>query len=245
MPAKRRPTTGPTNATVGAALPHGKSLDIYAHLQDAILQHRLPPGTKLSEEEVGEVFEAGRTVVRNALQALAYSELVTIERNRGAFVARPSRREANEVFDARGLVEPRIARMAAERTGPKDVKRLGRHIEQEKRALANEDLATALSLSSKFHLAIADIADHQLLGRFVRTLMSRSSLIIALYWRRREMTCESHSHDALLDALSRKDGRAAEEIMRSHLVDLRSGLDLSERAPDEISLAKAMRGGKV
>ncbi|MFY0615162.1 MAG: GntR family transcriptional regulator [Hyphomicrobiaceae bacterium] len=229
------------NENLDVALPPGKSLDIYSELHNAILHHRLAPGTKLSEEEVGEVFEAGRTVVRNALQALAYSELVTIERNKGAFVARPSRAEANEVFEARGLVEPRIARMAAEQAKPKDIKRLRAHIKEEHKALANDDMATALSLSSRFHLEIADMAKHQLLGRFVRTLMSRSSLIIALYWRRREVACERHSHDALLDALSRNDGAAAEEIMKSHLIDLHSGLDLTEQNPNDVSLAAALR----
>lgn len=229
------------NNYTDVALPPGKSLDIYVSLHDAILHHRLPPGTKLSEEEVGEVFEAGRTVVRSALQALAHSELVTIERNRGAFVARPSRAEANEVFEARALVEPRIARLAAERARPKDIRRLRAHLKEEHKALASEDMSAALSLSSRFHLEIADIAQHELLGRFVRTLMSRSSLIIALYWRRREVACEQHSHDALLDALSRNDGKAAEKIMKSHLVDLHSGLDLSEKAPMDVSLAQALR----
>ncbi|MEL6290538.1 MAG: GntR family transcriptional regulator [Pseudomonadota bacterium] len=229
------------SANFDVALPPGRSLDIYVELHNAILDHRLPPGTKLSEEEVGDAFEVGRTVVRNALQALAYAELVTIARNRGAFVARPSREEANEVFEARSLVEPRIARMAAERAKPKDIRRLRAHIKKEHKALANNDLATALSLSARFHLEIADIASHQLLGRFVRTLMSRSSLIIALYWRRPDVACEKHSHDALIEALATHDGAAAEDIMNSHLVDLRSGLDLSERDLKGVSLKQALR----
>ena len=86
------------------ALPPSRALDICNDLQLAILEHRLLPGMKLSEDEVGDLFGASRTVVRAALQALAHSELVTIERNRGAFVAQPSLKEAHEVFDARSLI---------------------------------------------------------------------------------------------------------------------------------------------
>jgi DNA-binding transcriptional regulator YhcF (GntR family) len=97
----------------GFSLPPGRALSICLELQKAILEHRLRPGMKLSEDEVGEIFGASRTVVRAALHALAQSGLVTIERNRGAFVSRPTIREGHEVFEARALIEPRIARLAA------------------------------------------------------------------------------------------------------------------------------------
>ena len=222
-------------------LPPGKARDICVQLQNAILQHRLLPGAKLSEDEVGELFGVGRTVVRTALQALAHSELVAIERNRGAFVAKPTKQEANEVFEARALVEPRVARMAAERCRDADARRLRSHLKAEQKALSDGDLGTALSMSGQFHIAIADIADHQVLGRMIRSLISRSSLIIALYWKRRETTCESHSHTALVNALASNDQEAAEEIMQSHLVDLHSGLDLKKQEPDQVPLAQALQ----
>ncbi|MEM9575313.1 MAG: GntR family transcriptional regulator, partial [Pseudomonadota bacterium] len=80
---------------------------IVTGLQQAILEHRLPPGTKLSEDEIGEVYGVSRTIVRSALQSLAHDQLVTIEKHRGAFVARPTIREAHEVFEGRALIEPR------------------------------------------------------------------------------------------------------------------------------------------
>ena len=59
-------------------------------MRDAIIDRRLAPGTKLSEAEVGTLFEVSRTVVRSALQMLAFEGLVRSERNRGAFVANPT-----------------------------------------------------------------------------------------------------------------------------------------------------------
>ena len=63
-------------------------------LRDAIVDRRLAPGTKLSESEVGTLFDVSRTVVRAALQMLAYEGLVKAERNRGAFVSNPPPDEA-------------------------------------------------------------------------------------------------------------------------------------------------------
>ena len=222
-------------------LPPGKSRDIYIELQKAILSHGLLPGVKLPEDEVGELFGASRTIVRTALQALSHAQLVTIEKNRGAFIAQPSIKEAQEVFEARELIEPRVAGMAAKIIKPKDIQILEDHIQAEHDAIAAGDNGEALSLSGFFHVMIADIAEHEVFSKIVRSLISRSSLIIALYWKRLDTTCESHSHHALLDAFAKNDVQAAEEIMKSHIVDLHSGLDLKSRRQTKQSLASILK----
>ncbi|MGD1877030.1 MAG: GntR family transcriptional regulator [Kiloniellaceae bacterium] len=226
----------------GFSLPPGRALTICLELQKTILEHRLRPGMKLSEDEVGEIFGASRTVVRAALHALAHSGLVTIERNRGAFVSRPTIREAHEVFEARALIEPRVARMAALAVTPAQLANLQAHIDAEHVALDAGEMGKSLSRSGLFHIAVAEIADQQVLGAIIRQLISRSSLIIALYWKRPDTACESHSHHALMAAMGAHDGQAAEEIMKSHIVDLHSGLDLKERPHRDLTLAEVFQG---
>jgi len=237
---ENRARPGPQRLDEIFAIPPGRALDICVQLQTAILEHRLTAGTKLSEDEVGEIYGVSRTVVRTALQALAHSGLVRIERNRGAFVSRPTPREAHEVFEARMLIEPRVARMAAESATPDDLQGLQAHIDSEHGALQAGDLGRALSLSGNFHIAIAEIADQIVLATMMRSLISRSSLIIALYWKRRDTACESHSHHALLSAFENQDAAAAEAIMKSHIIDLHSGLDLKSREDAVASLAEVL-----
>jgi DNA-binding GntR family transcriptional regulator len=206
----------------------------------AIHEHRIAPGTKLGEDELAEIYGVSRTVVRVALQSLSHVQLVEMRRNRGAFVARPSLKEANEVFEARELLEPRTARTAARYATPDDIALLERHIEDEHAALDASDRGRAVYLSGLFHMEIARIANQSTVADFISTLVARSSLIIALYWRRESALCEKHAHHALVDALSRNDGDAAEALMRSHLVDLHSALDLSEQVSHAHSLKDAL-----
>lgn len=208
----------------------------------AIHEHRLPPGSKLSEDEVGEIFGVSRTVVRAALQRLAHDRLVELRRNRGAFVAQPSLREAREVFEARALLEPRTARSAAERITEADLALLQRHIDAEHEALAAGEAGRALYLSGKFHIEIARIADQDTIAEFITQLVARSSLIIAVYWQRRGALCERHAHHALMRALAAHDGALAEELMKSHLLDLLSSLDLRSRTAAPSSLREALGG---
>ena len=222
------------------ALPPGRTLDVCLSIQSAILEHKLAPGLKLSEDEVGEIYGVSRTVVRAALQALAHSSLVTIQKNRGAYVAEPTVREAHEVFQARALIEPAVARLAADAVTPEGLETLKAHLDAEHAALETGDMSKALVLSGGFHTAIAEIADHKVFTGMVRSLISRSSLIIALYAKRSDTACESHSHGALMHAFAKKDAAAAEEIQKSHIIDLHSGLDLREKEPHAISLSQAL-----
>ena len=214
--------------------------EISAQLSEAVHEHRLKPGVKLREDEVGEVFGVSRTIVRQALRNMAFGGLLTIEKNRGAYVSKPTLREAHEVFQARALLEPSTARAAAERTTSADILRLQQHIEDEHQALDRGQLGLALKLSGDFHLEIARIADQQTIEHFLKQLISRSSLVIALYWKRRNALCENNTHNSLVEALRDNDGNAAEDLMTGHLLDIYSQLDLREHKEEAISLKDAL-----
>ena len=103
-------------------------------------------------------------------------------------------------------------------------------------------MGRALALSGLFHIDIAEIAEHSVYAAMIQSLITKSSLIIALYWVRPDTACESHAHHALLDAFAKKDGDAAHDLMRSHLVDLHSGLNLKPPVRKKTSLAEALAG---
>ncbi|WFR99878.1 GntR family transcriptional regulator [Rhizobium tumorigenes] len=224
-----------------AGQPPVQQSPVYLGIRSAILGHSVAPGMKLPEDELAEIYSVSRTVIRAALQALALDHLVTLEVNRGAFVAKPTRLEAREVFEARALLEPKVAAMAAEIARPADIVLLERHIAEEHSAVAAGRDGEAVQLSGQFHVAIAEIANHSIYIDFVRRLCSRSSLIVALYWRRRDAICEHHAHHALVNAIASNKPKDASELMVSHLVDLFSGLDLSEREPGSRRLAEILK----
>jgi len=209
---------------------------ITAALSRAIHEHKLPPGTKLGEDELAEIYDVSRTIVRTALRTLAHEQLVEIQRNRGAFVAKPSPKEAQEVFEARELLEPRTAKSAAQNATAEDAKRLFQHIELEQAALRSGDHGLALYLSGQLHVEIARIAAQDTITRFVETLIARSSLVVALYWHRESALCECHAHRSLAEAISEGKDTVAQDLMQSHLVDLHSALNLAEVRPRKTSL---------
>jgi DNA-binding GntR family transcriptional regulator len=221
----------------------GRSQQIHDSILVAILEHRLHPGTKLGEDEIGAIFGVSRTIVRAALQSLAHEGIVVIEKNRGAFIASPSLDEAVEVFEARKLIEATLARRAAERATPEDIEDLKRKMSEERAALARGEESTAIRLSGEFHLEIARIANHRTFEDFLRELVARSSLILLLYRRRKAQVCGTDHHIELVNAIAAGDGDHASALMLEHLDEIEAGLDLVEDDNGPPALSSILKGG--
>lgn len=219
-----------THEDAGPDRPGTRAEAIHRDIVRAILEQRLGPGTKLGEDEVGAIYGVSRTIVRAALQSLAHEGIVVIEKNRGAFVAHPSVKEAAEVFSARRLIEPKITELATAHCEVAGAALLRDHLAQEKAAERAGDDRAAIRLSGEFHLVLARIAGHGIYENFLRELVARSSLIILLYRRSRSQCCKVDHHAALVEAIT--GGRSAEAVaqMVSHLDEIEQDLELVDTA---------------
>ncbi|TIL50698.1 MAG: GntR family transcriptional regulator, partial [Mesorhizobium sp.] len=83
-------------------------------------------------------------------------------------VAQPTKQEAREVFEARALIEPKVAALAADVAKPAEIAQLRLHLEKEHEALHAGRDSDAIMLSAKFHVGIAEIAGHSILTGFVK-----------------------------------------------------------------------------
>jgi DNA-binding GntR family transcriptional regulator len=219
----------------------GRAAAIYRSIFDAVVEQRLPPGAKLTEEQLGALFDASRTLVRSALQALAHDHIVTIERHRGAFVSAPTIADAQDIFFSRRVVESGIALEVARKIQSQHVAHLRALLADEAAAIRRADRQSAIRLSGSFHLAIARIGGEGALTRFLDGLISRSSLVIALYGRGAAPSCAREEHSGIVDALAAHDGAGAAGLMADHLEHILGGLVLDSRPESAIDLAAALR----
>src|SRR3978361_2047119 len=83
-PGQRMPKT--IQPDDDAKLPARSSAEIAEHIAAAIAARKLPPGTKLREEDVSRVYSVSRTKIRAALLILSKDKLINIVPDKGAFV---------------------------------------------------------------------------------------------------------------------------------------------------------------
>jgi DNA-binding GntR family transcriptional regulator len=189
---------------------------IYAGLRRAIIEQSLMPGDKLPEDMIGESFGVSRTLVRGALTRLVAEGLVEQWKNRGSFVASPSLAEAQQVFDVRRQLEGLVVERLAGALAQEHAKRLRSHVTAEKRLHGREG-PEAIRLAGEFHVLLAELTGNALLARYVSEVVSRSSLILALYSRPHSSECGISEHAEIIKALIAGNAARARHLMDLHL----------------------------
>jgi DNA-binding GntR family transcriptional regulator len=230
------PAAPASAAKVKGRRPAPSAEEIYDRVLVAIMEHRLPPGTKLVEEKLAGIFRVSRTKVRQALGRLAHDKIVTVIRNRGAFVSSPTVDEARQVFNARRIIEPPLVRQLAERSVPSQIARLRAHVSLESEARAKNDRRKIIRLSGEFHQLIADMVGNTFLSKTMRDLESLTCLVIILYDSPNIASCPYHEHGDLVDAIEARDADRAAAQMVTHLNHVESTLDLYVASAGEVDL---------
>lgn len=214
------------------------SLDeqVYSRIYTAIAAQELPPGTRLREDQMRQIFGVSRARIRKVFSRLAFEGLVDIEPNRGASVAKPSPGEAREIFAARRAIEAAITRIVADAFEPRQKAALAKHIARETAAETRRDPAEMTRLSGEFHLLLAEMAGNRTLQKFLRELITRESLVILAYEKPGQPSCSNHEHQLILDALTKRDAAKAAKLMLQHLENVESRLDLDRDVRPAVDL---------
>lgn len=219
----------------------GSRIDaIYQALFRAILAQELMPGTKLSEESIGSLFSVSRTIVRAALNRLHTESLVEFRQNRGAFVASTTPEEARQVFDARNAIEREIFSKLATVITDKQIATLEAHLDKEHKVSNAHDHAAAILLSGEFHLLAAHMAGNEVLAGFLKSLISRTSLILAQHSTHQESDCSVDEHAAVLAALRARDAKAAGAAIVDHLQQVFERANIGQTKRTERNLSEIL-----
>jgi len=219
-----------------AVTPEHASDEIYSRIYSAILEHRLPPGTKLGEDKLADIFGVSRARVRQALTRLAHEQLIELFPQRGAFVAQPTPEQAMDVFEARRLIEPAVLQRLIATLTPKKLQRLRQHVELEMGARQRDEQHTVVRLSGEFHSLLADLAGNTALARCMRELSMVTALIISLYNAPTATSCRADEHERLIDAIANHDVDKATSLMLTHLDHIECSLVL-DQSEGEVDLA--------
>jgi len=205
-----------------------KDEEIYQQIYTAIVDHQLAPDTKLPEDALAESFNVSRTIIRKVLLGLSHEGLVTTAPKRGARVAHPSIQEGKEVFEARRIIEVATLPVVIRNINKASLKQLKGLNDRQLAAQKTQDLKKAIRLSGDFHLELILTSKNNSLYDYLRKLISRSSLIVAVYGSKQQHLPSCQGHSELLDLISQKNIEQSQKWMNDHLVDIEASLDFSE-----------------
>lgn len=215
-------------------------------LTEMIAGGRFPSGSRLpAEPELSDQLGVSRTTLREAVRALAYAGVLDVRQGDGTYVTAsdPSRvfsglgmlsatasdEELRAVIEARRIVEPQLAGLAAQRRDDGDLEAMESHIRDMEAATSIEGLVDA---DLAFHRAVASAARSSVLEHFLNNLASHT--LVARVWHGTEETQRNtaaiESHRLILGAIDNQDSTLAAAQALAHVATLEAWLAAAAHA---------------
>ncbi|WLH34895.1 GntR family transcriptional regulator [Pseudomonas sp. FP2196] len=219
----------PSHARASAApLPFSRQRepvdDLYPRLLDAILEQRIDPASRLTEDSLKQMFAVSRADVRRVLTQLSHEHIVVLRANHRPRIAAPDTEQTRQALHARRLTENTLVRLACQQPQAEDLKRLRALIEREHQAVEQDRRGAAIRLSGEFHLQLAQMAGNAPLAHFLGSLVPLTSLAIARCGGTTHSCCAWQEHLALVEAVECGDVTKAVILMNQHLDHLEGTL---------------------
>jgi DNA-binding GntR family transcriptional regulator len=195
--------------------------DVYAELRRRIMAGLYAPGMQLKEETLGTELNVSRTPVRTALHRLVKEGVLEARANRGAFVARWTDRDIDEVIDLRCMLESHGAALAATHASADQIDALAElnaRMARLCKSYSTKHIAELQELNNGFHQGILLAANSPRLRAAAQPLVDWPLVVGTFYIFTQEEVMRSISyHDDLVLALRARDPLLARNAMESHL----------------------------
>ena len=208
--------------------------EVIQQIKALIFSGRLAPGDQLpSEKDLTEQFGLSRITVRDALRVLESAGLIEIRvgARGGAFVAKPSAERVSEsltnllrlqqitlqeLIEARLVVEPQVASLAARRATAADIEAMAQAIAHARAGRRVGD-PRFMPHSVAFHLALAEAAKNQVLLSTVNSFRTPFHEALAALPADDMAERAIADHQQILDAITAQDGERAQRVMHDHI----------------------------
>jgi DNA-binding GntR family transcriptional regulator len=189
------------------------------HLRGEILAAKLPPGARLLQDEEARRLGVSRTPVREAFKQLEAERLIELIPNRGAVVSRLSSDAVRDLYFIRSHVESLAVSEAAQKVTPVDLEEIDDILRVSEGLSPGGDRAELLALNKRFHFRIYEASRLPPLVSIISSLWAPIEAVRAAYVS--VSTLAGHAvdeHRRLYEALQRRDGDAAGELTRRHIL---------------------------
>jgi DNA-binding GntR family transcriptional regulator len=199
-------------------------------IREAIASGQFQPGTQLVEVELARNLGLSRSPIREALYLLEQEGLIVRYPRRGAFVRGLSRRETDEIFSLRTVLEGFAVERAVKNMSSERADKLRAMIREMYVIAKKQDAVLFGQIDAQFHEYLCEIAEHRVLQQVFNMLHSRIALYMTETSQLGDLADIAREHEVLLQHVLSGDVVEAVDAVRDHV--LTSANRLSQSFPE-------------
>lgn len=201
------------------------TIKVYNQIKDLMLNYELVPGQRLVFVDLAKRLNVSRTPVNNALSILAQEGYLDFVPNQGYSVRRLKRKEAEELYQIREVLEVGFIVQAIRNMNDKSLEKLRSCKEAYENLISLHVTRKMFIIDTEFHLAIMEMTGNDLLcDRYLeicRKIFLRFRIEDLVMSRIEEIRKE---HESLFEAICLKDVELAKTRVREHHNNSRKNL---------------------
>ena len=192
--------------------------EAYALIEEQIITMVLAPGQLLSENELAQKFNLGRTPVREALQRLAQQHLVEIMPRRGVRVSAIDVKTQIRLIEVRNVLEQLQAKLAAQRASEKHKKRFLELASAMEKSAQKNDYLTFVRLDSEYNVLMAEACDNPFIAPMLGQLHGLSRRFWHCHFQKKNDLHEAaRLHAQVAKAIAEGNELKAEQAAKEHM----------------------------
>ena len=199
---------------------NSRSEEAYQILKEKIVTLKLPPASLLNESQLMEELGLGRTPIREALQRLAFENLVVILPRRGTIVADLNISDLQKNCEVRLELETLAVRLATERATPAQIARMETLFSNVDELLEQGNQDQLIRVDQQAHLLIVQAAQNEFLAEILERLYTQMLRLWYISLNKvNQLPKAIQEHQEIVAAIKTGDAERATQIMRSHILD--------------------------
>ena len=186
-------------------------------IKENIISLELPPGSQISENELAAEMGLSRTPVREALIELSKVKIVDVQPQKKSSIPLIDYDMVEESRFMRDLLECAVVELDCEMAGPADLERLDENVRLQSLYMDDFYSGRLMTLDDQFHELLFDIAKKSQIFALIRNISIHFDRVRTLALSSVKNTKIVQDHADIVDAIRRKDPKAARALMETHL----------------------------
>jgi len=196
---------------------------VYKLLKESILNGDLEPGQKLSQDWLANQMKVSRMPIRQAIERLRTEGLIENVPYKESKVANLSRKDIEETYDVRALLESYSARLAVGKIRVIDLNELREINKKMEESFFEKDNKKLNIYNRKFHLTIYKRSGNNRLYNIIDNLWDNFPK--GIFWNFSERVKNSIiEHQKIVNAIEKKDEKTVEQMIFQHIKNTKGRL---------------------
>jgi DNA-binding GntR family transcriptional regulator len=205
------------NKKIGEVFPNLED-QVYKITKNKIIWHEIKMGERIIDKKLAEELGVSRSMVRQVLTILAKEEILTIVPRNGFYVKEITRKEIEEIYNIRKILEAYATELAVSKIGSRDIAEVEEVFKKAKGDLEKDEVKSFIETDAKLHKLLIDNCGNEYLKKTINEYNDRYAFYRVVDLSRVERAKESYfEHYEIFKAVKEKKEGLSAKLMAKHI----------------------------